>query len=514
MSQSGTFTLVAEDERYDKYFTASEFLRRRIRAIVAQRSCEKKRNVQPTFADIEKTHILYLRSYYRPYVALATEYIKVKSAGGAAKLDGSSSNKLDFTPSVFGHFLSDAVFHVRLSAVGTQSPTGSSPYYRYCAYPGIRMMQRVEFTSDSLGIDDYTSDEVSFVNKFGVPADLRPAWDRGMGQAEVREGQYDNPNGHTGVYKYRDGLQTPKQYHPATDLWIPAQFFMGRDVSSALLNDLVPNSQRKITVSFEALSKILYSYRVSDGGSRDTYTQQTLDLTSLDLTVDLYINNIFVNPEIHDVFSSRVGFSLVRIHRRQSKTLTKSEDSIKMDQIKYPVESLCAGFRSQTQASDPDQWHLYGTPPTFTNETQIMTPAAFWNSAGAVVQISARNIKPVSTLDPIVSTVSLKAHGIDLFPKAMPASFFSAYTPQRYPGKTYVTASTDRSAMFIPFCVYPGQYNPSGYYNLSTARELYFDYTAAASAISSSAPAELYIAATTLNFIVRNGDSITLRYSL
>lgn len=33
--------------------------------------------------------------------------------------------------------------------------------------------------------------------------------------------------------------------------------------------------------------------------------------------MSLYVNNIFTHPEIHDLYIKRIGFSLVRVHRRQ-----------------------------------------------------------------------------------------------------------------------------------------------------------------------------------------------------
>jgi hypothetical protein len=62
--------------------------------------------------------------------------------------------------------------------------------------------------------------------------------------------------------------------------------------------------------------------------------------------------------------------------------------------------------------------------------------------------------------------------------------------------------------------LYPGQFNPSGYYNMSVAREFYINYTASTADISPTNQVEAVASATVLNFLVRKGDSITLRYSL
>ena len=71
MSQAGIFSLVVRDDRFDSFFTASDYLRTRMKSIRAKRASKGYKNVQPNFADIERTHLMYLRTIYRPFVAIA-----------------------------------------------------------------------------------------------------------------------------------------------------------------------------------------------------------------------------------------------------------------------------------------------------------------------------------------------------------------------------------------------------------------------------------------------------------
>jgi hypothetical protein len=87
------------------------------------------------------------------------------------------------------------------------------------------------------------------------------------------------------------------------------------------------------------------------------------------LTAELYINNIFVNPEIHDIFIKRIGFSLIRVHRRQVSRVNKSEDNILMQQLKWPIETIYLGLRpaeniSRTTTKMLDSWHIYAQTTT------------------------------------------------------------------------------------------------------------------------------------------------------
>ena len=86
MATVGNFKLVQDDERNDKFLTASAILQKRLAAIQAANIAKNKANgtknsVVPTFADIEKTHTNYLTAHYRPYVALASNYTVVLSSG-------------------------------------------------------------------------------------------------------------------------------------------------------------------------------------------------------------------------------------------------------------------------------------------------------------------------------------------------------------------------------------------------------------------------------------------------
>lgn len=509
MSQSGVFRLVLRDERFDKFFTASDYLRQRMAEVREQRTLAGCRNPQPTFVDLERTHILYLRAVYRPFASVACEYVRVKPSGDAATLS-TSGGTAEFTFPIYGHFTSDMVFHVRFSDVGTANPTvgqdaNASPRYRFCAYPGIRLFRKVSFRSDETLIDDYLSDEVSFVNKFMVPADRRQAWDRGMGQAVLRTAEFFNNNGYTGILPFREGLQTPKYLHESQDLWVPLQFWMCGDAANALLNDLVPNTQRTIVADLAPLNEIIQAVDQNSG------QPVALPFDRLGIQIDLYVNNIFVNPEVHDLFATRVAFSLIRVHRRQRKMLNKELDSIRMDQLKYPAEYLYVGFRDRANPDDFDHWHLFGRARKRTAATQLLAPAAIWNTALNLCQLVCRNAKEVDTLDPIAQSFKLTAHGIDLYP-SLPSSFFNTYLPQRYSAGTAVVAPQDTSAYLATFCLYPGQFNPSGYYNLSAGRELYLSYRA--DGVDTASPAELVVSMSALNFLVRKGDKVHLRYAL
>jgi hypothetical protein len=75
---------------------------------------------------------------------------------------------------------------------------------------------------------------------------------------------------------------------------------------------------------------------------------------------------------------------------------------------------------------------------------------------------------------PTLDTINISAHSIDIY-KEFPAAFFNNYTTYHYGGPN-INAPKDTGSLFIPFCLYPGTYQPSGHINVSRAREFYLTY--------------------------------------
>ena len=520
MSQGAIFKLVLRDERFDKFFTASDYLRQRLDAIRVKRKNET--NPQPTFIDIERSHILYIHAAYRPYVSVASEYARVKASGDGNSSIGLSGGTLQFTFPTFGHFTSDMAIHVRFKPIGSASataPTAATPYLRYCALPGVRMFKKIELRSDQTLIDDYTPDDVIANSKFFVRADQRTGWERCHGQQEIREATY-LANGYTGSLMYRDGPQTPKLYQEGFDLYIPLNFWFCRDAAHALLNDLIPNSQRTITCELASLKDIVQALIVNPSAPLNAMTpsnliETDLPFTKLGIEADLYVNGLYVNPEIHDIFASRVGFSLIRVHRRQINQLQSASDAFLLDQLKFPAEYLMVGVRARRfLVNDFDRWWMMGTPRQRTDANKLLVPAMLWNSSINSCQLVCREGLEVTTLDNIVDTIGVTAHGIDIFP-LQPSPFYNAYMPIRYSENSMVVSPVDTGAFLVNFCLYPGKFNPSGYYNLSAGREMYINYSLKpASADIDPGDAEMVISMSALNFLMRKGDKLSLRYSL
>ena len=69
--------------------------------------------------------------------------------------------------------------------------------------------------------------------------------------------------------------------------------------------------------------------------------------------MELYVNNIFLQPEIHDIFLNRIGFTLIRVYRYHDRTVTNQNSGQEhLLQIKWPIEYIFLGFKSEWNTSD------------------------------------------------------------------------------------------------------------------------------------------------------------------
>lgn len=525
MSQGAIFRLVLRDERFDKFFQTSDYLRRRLDEIRLARRAQGLRNIQPTFVDLERSHVLYVHGTYRPYVSIASEYARVKASGDGTSSIGPSGGTLQFTFPIYGHFTSDIVLHLRFRAIGSAAaaaagaaPTPAAPLLRYCAYPGLRACQRVELKSGSVLIDDYTPDDAVAFGKFFVDSDHRTGWNRCHGQQEERRATYA-ANGFTGILTYSDGPQTPKLFQEELDLLVPLQFWLCRDAAQAFLNDLIPNTQRTITVELAPLDLLVQALVPGPAGNPLVpvgLVPVPLPFSKLAIEADLYVNGLYVNPEIHDIFASRIGFSLVRVHRRQTSQLQGPAGAFLLDQLKYPAEFLLVGFRARANTLDFDRWWLMGARAPRVDANKLLVPAIVWNGVLQIFQLVVREATEASSLDSFVRTIGVTAHGIEIYPR-LPAEFYGAYLPIRYMANSMNVAPVDTSAFLVSFCLYPGLWNPSGYYNLSAGRELYLNYSLREAAFGGEffpGQAEMVVSMSALNFVMRRGDAFSLRYCL
>lgn len=344
-----------------------------------------------------------------------------------------------------------------------------------------------------------------------------------------------------------DGFQTPKYQQPTLNIWHPLQFWFNKDVRLAIPSVAIPYGQRLIEIELAKQDQLVYeapglyvaqTIRVegdgdSDSGNAGVFSRKYRPwssagtLTSQSLSdVDLYVNSLFVNPEIHDIYMRKIGFTLIRVYRRHTtNTNTSTHDEQQLNQLKWAIEYMFIGLQPTINTASSNSgptgtvwrdWHRMAKVFEYTDDRMdhAVIPEGTDGGEGGGEDLPAASsligqivpdvyIKEV----PTISTLSLEAYGMNLF-QTFPQVFYSAYIPYYY--ANFVTGR-DIGSNIINFALIPAIYQPSGHLNNSRARELFikFDTTY----VSSSNNATLFVIAVCINFLLITDGTAVLRFS-
>ena len=393
MATGGIFQLITNDGRQDRMIMATALLNSRLAQVRAVKGA-----AGPTLADIEKTHIIFTHAHFKPFAAIGYEYNKVKASAGNPQL----GSEIQFSIPQFGDFFHDMVLHVKLRqpelVIADTVAASDRPRMRWCPYPGERLVQKCQFEVNGNPLDEYTSHSYNFYREFQVPPHKRAGWDRCFGQETAHRGYLDQPDwAGSGVTPSAsdarvkvavcDGNQTPSGQKLQTDandleMFIPLLFWCNKDPRLSIPSVAIPYGQRFINVTL-ADQQDLVNVKPRGTGSFGTPLGTVSTATNLVRTCELYINNIFVNPEVHDIFIKRIGFNLIRVHRQQVHNADKSSDEVLLQQLKWPIESLFVGMKMKDYTSTAaamrvqhlDKWH------TFSQVTDLVVAEDGWGAS-------------------------------------------------------------------------------------------------------------------------------------
>jgi hypothetical protein len=442
MSNGGVFQIITNDGKQDRMLNATALLNRRLALIEDARSRDPTvADPTPTLLDIEKTHILFMNASFKPFAAVGYEYQKL-SATGTVQL---GSTGVTFSLPTYGDFIGDMCLHATLAAptitasstfettattVAANTATVGAQHsaaFAWCSFPGERLLQNVAFTVSGNPLDSYTPASVNMYREFLLKNDDKKGWFRGVGQelptdAFLRQpgtnpvttagsdgavntsttgslqGGSVNPSHRIGA-AVLNGNQTPKSTAAAVDLWIPLLFWFNMDPRLAVPSVALPHANRYITVDLAASSKMYGLVPRGVGTWADPKATLT-DATQTVTTFELYVNNIFVNPEVHDIFIKRIGFSLIRVHREHIESgLQSASGSVLLSKLKWPIEAMFVGMRvSSYEGSRPDndKWHSFSqVTPTAYSGSQMLSTQGTTKLAGATVAIDAAGVVTV-----------------------------------------------------------------------------------------------------------------------
>ncbi len=568
MATGGIFQLITNDGKQDRMLMASRLLKKRLYLIRRKRQGDPRipfKDKTPTLLDIERTHILFTNAHFKPFAAIGYEYNIVKPNSGNVKL----GSEIQFSIPQFGDFFSDMVFHCIVKAPSvtyTQGQAGDDevPSVRWADFPGERLMKKTRFDVNGNPLDEYTSDEIVMHRQYRVPDHKLTGWKRNVGQQIPQYGYVEDPlqglaAGHQVYMDCCNGLQTPKDAagwntaSAATDrpndleVFVPLLFWCNLDPRLAVPSVAIPYGQRFIRIDLEEQSK-LFNFQ-----TRGNVAFVAADIVIADTSVErveLYINNLFVNPEVHAIYIKRIGFTLIRVHRKQTNLINKTEEEIHLQNMKWPIETLFVGLRPKINVNggmaNPAGGALIAPDATFNTgvtgsiATESSSDLWTWHQFGEIT-CTALPIPGVAGYKSTVNTnigddnmplnnngvgaepnlicceckptfkeIRISAHGIPIYTD-FPQQFYQSYLSYTYGGYN-INTPTDCGLIMINFCLYPGTYQPSGHVNVSRAREFYIRFTTKVT-FDDSNTGELVVVASAINFLLISDGSAVLRYS-
>lgn len=417
---------------------------------------------------------------------------------------------------------------------GTQVPVSSDlsaqhgRWLRYCDFPGHRLLNNTEFFVNNNPLDSYDSEAYNYYEKLFLKVNKKVGYYKLVGQEWPHPAySYVNQAGVREKTWVCDGLQTPKPVQPATQLWIPLLFWFCRDFRLSIPSIAIPYGQRKIEFKISSIKDVVYSVSANVFKLKKhlTFTQGealprissqkelvsetdyvgTPNLNVSEFDLELYVNNLFVNNEIHAIFVKRVGFNLIRVYRQQEFMITDKTKDLHLTELKWPIEYILAGARPEANLTNPDTWHAFSHMEPITVKYHSNT-----SYKDGPIDSKWKYYKPVLLFD----KAGITAHGVKIFDEDYNQRFYNHYLPYRYGSE--LNSPEDSGILFLNFCLYPGDYQPSGHINVSRAREFFFKYSSSVLGNPMYAHVKnikLHITASALNFLLISDGSAILRYS-
>ncbi len=370
MATGGVFKLITNDGKQDRLIMATEVLQNRLKAIAAARAASGAyADPTPTLNDIEKTHILFMNAHFKPFAAIGYEYNKITPQAGNVAL----GETVTFSIPQFGDFFGDMALHAKLRqptlVVDAGTAESDQPLMRWCPYPGERLCKKVSFDVNANPLDGYSSHATVFNRLFQVAPNKKIGWDRLMGQDEPLNGYVEQPNWirsgvaaaavtHRTAVAVDAGNQAPtgqKDISEAGDVDViaPLLFWFNRDPRMMIASVAIPYGQRFLSITLANQNELVNVVPRGNGDWANPRGQLVAPSNPI-RKLELFCNNIFVNPEVHAIYIKRIGFTLIRVHREQTFSASNSSDSVLLQQMKWPIEYMQVGMKLEDYVSSSE----------------------------------------------------------------------------------------------------------------------------------------------------------------
>jgi hypothetical protein len=447
--------------------------------------------IKPNVNDINESHFLFISNYYKPFVEFAFGYIK--SVINTKPLFG---NEAEFTIQDYGDFISDMFVHIRISELKAKNPNDR---VRYADYLGHRIIKKCQFVISNNVLDEYDRELYNIYYNLHISEAKKKSWLNCMGQELPIEGMLISDPVKDEFHEMRyifKGNQTLKKEHPKVNLIIPLLFWFNRDTRLAFPNHIKPVGQIKVKIQLETADHLMTAIDVVNDVYNQDFEKPVIE------ECELYTRHIYFNADILDIFISKLGFNLIRIHKYLEKIIDTDNARISLQELKFPIDSMYVFFRplsNENGIDDLETWYKN----SFLNLNYIKTPIIYDNAGTDTLGIN--NIKYYDE-EPVVTSLRFETNDVSTYDTQL-SMFYDGYLPYISSDKIM---SNQNNIYYMPFTLYPLENQPCGYLNLSKTREIYLEYSS--EKIESHGHVKLYVYTTALNFLLITKNSAALKY--
>jgi hypothetical protein len=187
----------------------------------------------------------------------------------------------------------------------TATENSDAPAMRWCAFPGERLLKRVQQEVNGNPLDEYTFHATNMHREYRVSPNKLTGWKRNVGQEESEKGflrQADwaangvVADGHRVAAEVNVGNQTPTPQKDITvagdlEMFIPLLFWYNKDVRLAVPSVAIPYGQRFINIELATLAELV-SVTPRGAGTWAVPNGALSEPTPTLKVIELYINNI------------------------------------------------------------------------------------------------------------------------------------------------------------------------------------------------------------------------------
>lgn len=345
-----------------------------------------------------------------------------------------------------------------------------------------------------------------------------------------------------------DGHQTPSPVKKATHIMTPLHFWFNETRTNPLPILCMPEVDFYIKVCTPCLDKLFYP---AEG---DTYIQETVHLTAQGVNANTYVNphvelqrrvpflipnskvqadnncclsatlylcNLYLEDQIHDILLHRISLILIRLSRESCMKIndTDCDKQHQVNNCRWPVEYTFIRdipFENQddTKNTTAEWWWRCGHQLKIEDHSNYRS--VIFPRVNPLDTDSAIFIKQIDHLHPDYitrTTPAIKQLGVSIYDSSfynkMHDYFYRNYIPYAYCNGYIHSNDVPLHSLMFTFANKPGFFNPNGHVNVTKTRAMVFELEAI---LGEKLLVNLFIQHNVINFVLISDGSMYIRF--